>query len=227
MSTLLLDGAVAGLRCIQYDTNNRFAYRGCTPIGLDALSGAIANPSLSSITGQTFQSAYADAAEHNFYGAFRALLDEDSKIETSADLALYTAANVALDTWFQNKHLLEELQRSQTETLAKLKGAQAEAALAQSEVRQARSESSLAQAESMRMRQLAYSSGLLRRASFHRDGKPRGWLRWLLIKDRKLGVPREITHRILFKKSGDVRPILQPWYAATYSNGGGYHKADT
>ncbi|OOO29695.1 class I SAM-dependent methyltransferase [Agrobacterium sp. YIC 4121] len=53
----------------------------------------------------------------------------------------------------------------------------------------------------------------LMRLAFHRDGRPRGWLRKLVLKDRKLGLPRESTKRILLKKDGRVRPCFQRWYS--------------
>lgn len=53
----------------------------------------------------------------------------------------------------------------------------------------------------------------LMRLAFHRDGRPRGWLRKLVLKDRKLGLPRESTKRILLKKDGRVRPCFQKWYS--------------
>lgn len=51
------------------------------------------------------------------------------------------------------------------------------------------------------------------RIAFHKSGKPRGWLRFLLLKDKKIGTPRRSTMRILLKKSGRTRSIFQDWYA--------------
>ncbi|WKW50272.1 class I SAM-dependent methyltransferase [Rhodomicrobium lacus] len=50
-----------------------------------------------------------------------------------------------------------------------------------------------------------------RRLVFHRSGKPRGWMRTLLLKDKK-GTPRQHMRRILFKKNGTVRPSFARWY---------------
>jgi 2-polyprenyl-3-methyl-5-hydroxy-6-metoxy-1,4-benzoquinol methylase len=52
----------------------------------------------------------------------------------------------------------------------------------------------------------------LHRLGFHSSGEPRGWLRFLLLSDEKLGTPRSITRRILFHKSGETRPIFRDWY---------------
>ncbi len=62
------------------------------------------------------------------------------------------------------------------------------------------------------LRRSYYGSTFLRRLAFHRRGKPRGWLRKLLLADKQ-GTPRKATRRILFKKNGRVRPIFAPWYA--------------
>jgi len=53
----------------------------------------------------------------------------------------------------------------------------------------------------------------LKALAFHNDGRPRGWLRGLILKDRKSGVPRRATRRILVKKDGRVRPCFQKWYS--------------
>lgn len=50
------------------------------------------------------------------------------------------------------------------------------------------------------------------RMGFHASGRPRGWLRFLLLRDQKLGTPRPMTQRLLFKKSGAVRPVFRDWY---------------
>lgn len=57
-----------------------------------------------------------------------------------------------------------------------------------------------------------YSTGL-RRFYFHGSGRPRGWLRALLLSNKKQGTPRELMRRILFKKSGKVRPVFADWYS--------------
>ncbi len=55
-----------------------------------------------------------------------------------------------------------------------------------------------------------YSSTLSRRAAFHPGGRPRGWMRRLLLAD-KAGTPRRATRRILFRKKGSVRPCFARW----------------
>jgi ubiquinone/menaquinone biosynthesis C-methylase UbiE len=52
----------------------------------------------------------------------------------------------------------------------------------------------------------------LNKMGFHSSGRPRGWLRFVLLRDQKLGTPRPLTSRILFKKNGEVRPIFRDWY---------------
>ncbi len=47
---------------------------------------------------------------------------------------------------------------------------------------------------------------------FHASGKPRGWLRFLLLRDRKIGTPRRPAIRLLFKRNGKVRPVFRDWY---------------
>ncbi|OYU18734.1 MAG: hypothetical protein CFE34_08975 [Rhodobacteraceae bacterium PARR1] len=50
------------------------------------------------------------------------------------------------------------------------------------------------------------------RMAFHKSGKPRGWLRKVMLKDKQ-GTPRPIAKRILFKSNGTVRPVFAHWYA--------------
>jgi GR25 family glycosyltransferase involved in LPS biosynthesis/predicted nucleic acid-binding Zn-ribbon protein len=58
---------------------------------------------------------------------------------------------------------------------------------------------------------LTFKSTLPRRLAFHGSGKPRGWLRSLLLRDHH-GTPRTLTSRILLRKNHQVRPIFQVWY---------------
>lgn len=64
-----------------------------------------------------------------------------------------------------------------------------------------------------------YGSTILRRMVFHRSGKPRGWARKLLLKD-KLGTPRPALRRVLFKKNGNIRPPFARWYAPFMTHSG-------
>lgn len=50
---------------------------------------------------------------------------------------------------------------------------------------------------------------LLYTIAFHRSGKPRGWLRFLLFKDGK--VARPMFRRIVHKKNGRIRPRFAYW----------------
>ena len=63
-----------------------------------------------------------------------------------------------------------------------------------------------------RLTRLYFSGTVWKRLAFHRSGVPRGWLRKLMLHDT-LGNPRPLTRRILFKKSGRIRPIFEAWYA--------------
>ena len=58
----------------------------------------------------------------------------------------------------------------------------------------------------------AQARSLWHRLAFHKSGKPRGWLRKVMLKDKQ-GTPRPIARRILFKADGRVRPIFAAWYA--------------
>ncbi|PTE16378.1 methyltransferase domain-containing protein [Pseudogemmobacter blasticus] len=64
-----------------------------------------------------------------------------------------------------------------------------------------------------------YGSTILRRMVFHRSGKPRGWARKLLLKD-KSGTPRPALRRVLFKKNGTIRPPFARWYAPFMAHSG-------
>ena len=44
---------------------------------------------------------------------------------------------------------------------------------------------------------------LWHRLAFHKSGKPRGWLRKIILKDKQ-GTPRPLARRILFKGNGKV-----------------------
>lgn len=64
-----------------------------------------------------------------------------------------------------------------------------------------------------------YGSTILRRMVFHRSGKPRGWARTLLLKD-KSGTPRPALRRVLFKKNGNIRPAFARWYTPFIAHSG-------
>jgi hypothetical protein len=50
------------------------------------------------------------------------------------------------------------------------------------------------------------------RAMFHKCGKPRGWMRRLMLADPNTGKPRSVTRRLFFKKNGRVRPMFSAWF---------------
>ncbi len=54
---------------------------------------------------------------------------------------------------------------------------------------------------------------LLQRICFRSSGKPRGWLRALLLQDQVLGIPRAAPRRLLFSESGQVHPQYRAWYS--------------
>ena len=53
---------------------------------------------------------------------------------------------------------------------------------------------------------------LLKRLAFHKNNRPRGWVRRLVFKNRgALKKPRTIFYRLVFKKNGRPRPHFAPW----------------
>lgn len=66
---------------------------------------------------------------------------------------------------------------------------------------------------------------LWQQLAFHASGKPRGWLRRVILKD-KSGTPRPLTRRLLFKANGTVRPIFADWYAPFDGNPANVHVQD-
>ncbi len=59
-----------------------------------------------------------------------------------------------------------------------------------------------------------YGSTMLRRLSFHRNGRPRGWLRALLL-ETKSGPLRHSMKFVVLKKNGKVRKPFAKWYSET------------
>ncbi|MBF0586889.1 hypothetical protein INT08_06185 [Prosthecochloris sp. N3] len=57
-----------------------------------------------------------------------------------------------------------------------------------------------------------YRRKMWRRMVFHSRGKPRGWVRFLVLKD-KTGTPRPALRRFLFKKNGVIRPQFAAWHS--------------
>ncbi|MCZ3380156.1 MULTISPECIES: hypothetical protein [Rhizobium] len=78
LSTLLLDGAVLGRRCIQYDTGNRLHYELCKPISVNDLHLAIKNPLAASLSSKDFASYYNDAGNDHFYEVFAEVVGDQS-----------------------------------------------------------------------------------------------------------------------------------------------------
>ena len=54
---------------------------------------------------------------------------------------------------------------------------------------------------------------------FHKNRKPRGWVRRILF--RRNNVPREIFTRLVFKKNGNVRPHFTAWAKGTLAQEAG------
>jgi SAM-dependent methyltransferase/GR25 family glycosyltransferase involved in LPS biosynthesis len=100
-----------------------------------------------------------------------------------------------------------------SELSRRLAAALRDAAVRSGQISVLRGEAAILSAELERLRGDYFGGSVLRRLAFHRRGKPRGWLRRLLLSDNK-GTPRAATRRILFRKSGRVRPIFAAWYGA-------------
>lgn len=87
LSTLLLDGAAAGKKCVQYDTGNTFKYEACEPIPLSRLAAKLDVSCLETIENDQFVDHYADADHQQFYAKFAAALTgAASRDGSSSDL---------------------------------------------------------------------------------------------------------------------------------------------
>lgn len=53
---------------------------------------------------------------------------------------------------------------------------------------------------------------VVRKIAFHKKGHPRGWLRLILLRDKR-GTPRVVSRRLLLKNNGEVRPCFRMWYS--------------
>lgn len=97
LSTLLLDGAILGRRCIQYDTGNKFHYKFCKPISADDLHLAIKNPAVASLKCDEFTAYYNDAQNDQFYEVFADTASAAAMQARSA--ARYTDLKSVEDSW--------------------------------------------------------------------------------------------------------------------------------
>ena len=103
LSTLLLDGAVAGKPIFQYDTGNLYSYRFVPTLGLADISTALSADDWPVAPANTdFCDWYADAAEGDFYERFSAVLDAAWPKKTSRDRSLvnYAMCAVVEEQWF-------------------------------------------------------------------------------------------------------------------------------
>lgn len=66
---------------------------------------------------------------------------------------------------------------------------------------------------------LKSSASFIRKLSFQKDGQPRSWLKFALLKDQKSGQPRKFLSRLIFKKNGSVRQIYSDWYLRYLQSG--------
>lgn len=124
LSTLLLDGAILGRRCIQYDTGNKFDYKFCKPVSADDLHLAIKNPAAASLDCDEFTSYYNDVGNERFYEAFAEAAGTPSPQAGSA--TRYTDLKSAEDVWIslrsasKNTGRLERITESQSARIEEL-----------------------------------------------------------------------------------------------------------
>lgn len=97
LSTLLLDGALLGRRCIQYDTGNKFGYKGCEPFAPADLPLVIQNPAVASLNAEEFSSYYNDAGNEAFYETLADCVIDPPQPVGSA--SRYTDLKSAEDMW--------------------------------------------------------------------------------------------------------------------------------
>ncbi len=76
LSTMILDAAIAGKQCIQYDTNNKYSYVGCETVQLIDVAAALER-GFSSIEATQFIDFYANAADLNFEGRLLDLINDE------------------------------------------------------------------------------------------------------------------------------------------------------
>jgi hypothetical protein len=99
LSTLLLDGAVIGRRCLQYDTGNKFNYHGCKPVPMHELSSVIKRPEISSLNANEFMAHYNDAGNDFFYQVLSRCMNDP--VVNAFSLQRYSDVKVAEDLWFK------------------------------------------------------------------------------------------------------------------------------
>jgi glycosyltransferase involved in cell wall biosynthesis len=109
LSTLLLDGAVLGKRCIQYDTGNKFEYLNCRSFALGDIPLAVQNENVGSFENAAFIKHYNDADNLNFFGEFSKLINGISHRKPNGGCFIfYSALKAAEDSWLRYAHLARQ-----------------------------------------------------------------------------------------------------------------------
>ncbi|WP_139316493.1 hypothetical protein [Pseudochrobactrum sp. B5] len=107
LSTLILDGAVSGKRCIQYDTGSSVQYDGCKPFDVSRLNFALRDDSVASIDGADFKRIYNDADNLDFYKVFSNVLVK--KKHATNTFRTYSLLKSVEDCWNIIKHNQNDL----------------------------------------------------------------------------------------------------------------------
>ncbi|HEX8049194.1 class I SAM-dependent methyltransferase [Rhizobium sp.] len=106
LSTLLLDGAVADKRCLQYDTGHKLGYMNSEVFSLDNLSAAIQSEKARSFENKDFIASYNDADNTKFYEEIANHVSglEKGVRQDSAGIS-YSMLKSSEDVWRHNVHL--------------------------------------------------------------------------------------------------------------------------
>jgi chromosome segregation ATPase len=127
LSTLLLDAAIAGKPFIQYETENEYSYRFCTPTPLEDLAYHLKDRSRwNSVDADKFRQHYADAEDGRFYQRLAEVLATSNKRSvTSTPVAVtYSLGAQVEQLWnslYQERRAFAvELQRITNEAEARL-----------------------------------------------------------------------------------------------------------
>lgn len=97
LSTLILDGAVSGKRCIQYYTGNSLRYEGCTPFDIPSVNNLLRDENIASLDGKDFKNRYNDAENSNFYKVFLNTILKNKSVKSSFEN--YSMLKLVEDGW--------------------------------------------------------------------------------------------------------------------------------
>lgn len=114
LSTLLLDGAAAGKRCIQYDTDATFSYIGCRPLATDALKYVVRDKNTTSFANVDFKRHYNDADNGAFYATLLKTMTTPPP-EVNPAMTSYSLLKSTEDAWCLYQDGLETSARMKTE----------------------------------------------------------------------------------------------------------------